>query len=270
MAPRCSDWATSARWRQTGDGRQGRAVPEIRRYRRVRHRNRRARPGQAGRHHRRAGADLRRHQPGGHQGAGMLHRRAQAARAHEDPGIPRRPARHRDHRRRGRAQRTGSGGQEDRRSEDRHHRRRRGRHRLPGHAGGAGREAREHPRPTTARACSTPAATNMDPDKQRYARDTDKRTLAEIVEGADVFLGLSAGGMLKPEMVATMAERADHPGAGQSEAGNPAGGRQGACARTASSPPAARTIRTRSTTRCASRTSSAARWMSAPPASTRR
>ncbi|HEY9130323.1 MAG TPA: NADP-dependent malic enzyme [Dyella sp.] len=48
---------------------------------------------------------------------------------------------------------------------------------------------------------------NMDPDKQRYARDTGKRTLAEIVEGADIFLGLSAGGILKPEMVASMAER---------------------------------------------------------------
>jgi malate dehydrogenase (oxaloacetate-decarboxylating)(NADP+) len=49
--------------------------------------------------------------------------------------------------------------------------------------------------------------TDLDPDKQRYARDTDKRTLAQIVEGADIFLGLSAGGILKPEMVATMAER---------------------------------------------------------------
>jgi malate dehydrogenase (oxaloacetate-decarboxylating)(NADP+) len=48
---------------------------------------------------------------------------------------------------------------------------------------------------------------HMDPDKQRYARDTEKRTLAEIVEGADVFLGLSAGGILKPEMVATMADK---------------------------------------------------------------
>ncbi|WP_243042734.1 NADP-dependent malic enzyme [Dyella sedimenti] len=47
----------------------------------------------------------------------------------------------------------------------------------------------------------------MDPDKQRYARDTDKRTLAEVVAGADVFLGLSAGGILKPEMVASMADR---------------------------------------------------------------
>ena len=49
--------------------------------------------------------------------------------------------------------------------------------------------------------------TDLDQEKQRYARDTDKRTLAEIVEGADIFLGLSAAGILKPEMVATMAQR---------------------------------------------------------------
>ncbi|BCT92453.1 malic enzyme [Lysobacter helvus] len=48
---------------------------------------------------------------------------------------------------------------------------------------------------------------HMDPDKLRYARDTDKRTLADICNGADIFLGLSAGGVLKPEMVATMADR---------------------------------------------------------------
>ncbi|MFC3814485.1 NADP-dependent malic enzyme [Lysobacter sp. GCM10012299] len=48
---------------------------------------------------------------------------------------------------------------------------------------------------------------HMDPDKARYARDTSQRTLAEIVEGADIFLGLSAGGILKPEMVATMADK---------------------------------------------------------------
>ncbi|TWI06862.1 NADP-dependent malic enzyme [Aerolutibacter ruishenii] len=47
----------------------------------------------------------------------------------------------------------------------------------------------------------------LDPDKARYARDTAARSLAEIVEGADVFLGLSAGGILKPEMVATMAAK---------------------------------------------------------------
>ncbi|CAN7584393.1 NADP-dependent malic enzyme [Pseudoxanthomonas sp. LjRoot143] len=48
---------------------------------------------------------------------------------------------------------------------------------------------------------------HLDPDKARYARDTDKRSLAEIVAGADIFLGLSAGGILKPEMVATMADK---------------------------------------------------------------
>lgn len=48
---------------------------------------------------------------------------------------------------------------------------------------------------------------NLDPDKARYARDTAKRSLAEIVEGADIFLGLSAAGVLKPEMVATMADK---------------------------------------------------------------
>jgi malate dehydrogenase (oxaloacetate-decarboxylating)(NADP+) len=47
----------------------------------------------------------------------------------------------------------------------------------------------------------------MDLDKQRYARETNKRTLAEIVAGADIFLGLSAAGVLKPEMVASMAAK---------------------------------------------------------------
>ena len=47
----------------------------------------------------------------------------------------------------------------------------------------------------------------MDPYKARYARDTRARTLAEVIEGADVFLGLSAPGVLKPEMVQRMAER---------------------------------------------------------------
>ncbi|NDV85217.1 NADP-dependent malic enzyme [Aurantimonas aggregata] len=40
-----------------------------------------------------------------------------------------------------------------------------------------------------------------------YARQTDKRTLEEAIEGADVFLGLSAGGVLKPEYLKSMAER---------------------------------------------------------------
>lgn len=48
---------------------------------------------------------------------------------------------------------------------------------------------------------------DMDPIKGRYAKKTDARTLSEVIEGADVFLGLSAGGVVKPEMVAKMADR---------------------------------------------------------------
>ena len=47
----------------------------------------------------------------------------------------------------------------------------------------------------------------MDEIKARYAKKTDARTLGEVIEGADVFLGLSAGGVLKPEMVAKMAAK---------------------------------------------------------------
>ncbi|HUF80541.1 MAG TPA: malic enzyme-like NAD(P)-binding protein, partial [Burkholderiales bacterium] len=47
----------------------------------------------------------------------------------------------------------------------------------------------------------------MDPEKERYAVDTKARTLGEVIAGADIFLGLSAGGVLKPDMVARMADR---------------------------------------------------------------
>jgi malate dehydrogenase (oxaloacetate-decarboxylating)(NADP+) len=47
----------------------------------------------------------------------------------------------------------------------------------------------------------------MDEDKIQFAQKTDARTLAEVMVGADVFLGLSAGGVLKQDMVRTMAAR---------------------------------------------------------------
>jgi malate dehydrogenase (oxaloacetate-decarboxylating)(NADP+) len=47
----------------------------------------------------------------------------------------------------------------------------------------------------------------MDENKTRYARRTDARTLGDVIAGADVFLGLSAGGVLKKEMVKQMAPR---------------------------------------------------------------
>src|SRR5687768_2275927 len=46
----------------------------------------------------------------------------------------------------------------------------------------------------------------MDDNKVRYARKTDARKLADVIADADVFLGLSAGGVLKKEMVAKMAK----------------------------------------------------------------
>ncbi|BBK30247.1 malate dehydrogenase (oxaloacetate-decarboxylating)(NADP+) [Stella humosa] len=47
----------------------------------------------------------------------------------------------------------------------------------------------------------------MDPRKDRYAKDTPARRLAEVIGGADVFLGLSAPGVLTAEMVSGMAPR---------------------------------------------------------------
>ncbi|MEW6759449.1 MAG: NADP-dependent malic enzyme [Pseudomonadota bacterium] len=45
----------------------------------------------------------------------------------------------------------------------------------------------------------------MDPDKERFAQETEHRSLRDVIPGADIFLGLSAGGVLKQDMVAQMA-----------------------------------------------------------------
>jgi malate dehydrogenase (oxaloacetate-decarboxylating)(NADP+) len=47
----------------------------------------------------------------------------------------------------------------------------------------------------------------MDPDKERFMQDTPARTLAEVIPGADIFLGLSAAGVLKQDMVLAMAPK---------------------------------------------------------------
>jgi len=49
--------------------------------------------------------------------------------------------------------------------------------------------------------------TLMDRWKEVYAQETDKRSLAEVIDGADIFLGLSAAGVLKPELLKKMADR---------------------------------------------------------------
>ncbi len=48
---------------------------------------------------------------------------------------------------------------------------------------------------------------DMDRWKDAYVKDTNARTLADVIGGADIFLGLSAAGVLKPELLADMAER---------------------------------------------------------------
>ncbi|MFT3960979.1 NADP-dependent malic enzyme [Propionivibrio sp.] len=48
---------------------------------------------------------------------------------------------------------------------------------------------------------------HMEPTKARYARETEARTLADAIDGADIFLGLSTAGVLKAEMVARMARQ---------------------------------------------------------------
>src|SRR5579863_8815260 len=47
----------------------------------------------------------------------------------------------------------------------------------------------------------------LDPSKERYAANTDARTLADAIKSADVFLGCSSAGVLKPEMVKEMADK---------------------------------------------------------------
>ncbi len=112
---------------------------------------------------------------------------------------------------------------------------------------------------------------NLDASKERYQATTDARTLADAMYGCDVFLGCSSAGVLKAEMVQTMADKPlilalsnPEPEIRPEEA---------KCVRpdwTVSSRRAVRTIRIRSTTCCASRSSSAARWMSARRPSPRR
>jgi hypothetical protein len=62
----------------------------------------------------------------------------------------------------------------------------------------------------------------MDPYKARYARATEARRLEEVLDGADVFLGLSAPRVLKPEWLSKLAPEAPGAGPGQPGPRNPA------------------------------------------------
>jgi Malic enzyme len=99
----------------------------------------------------------------------------------------------------------------------------------------------------------------MDPIKARYARPTSARTLGDIIEGADIFLGLSAGGVLKPDMVKRMAKDPLILAIGQPDAGESCRKKPRPCVPMPSLRRGALTIQTRSTTSCAFPSCSAAR-----------
>ena len=96
------------------------------------------------------------------------------------------------------------------------------------------------------------------------------RTIADALDGADVFVGLSVAGAVTREMVAQMADRSRSSSRWPTRCRRSCRTRCARCAPTRSSPPAAATTRTRSTTSSASRSSSAARSTRARPRSTRR
>ncbi len=107
-----------------------------------------------------------------------------------------------------------------------------------------------------------------DPEKLPYARDTDMRTLAEAVVGADIFLGVSVGGVLSKAMVSTHGQRGRSSWRWPTRTPKSCPKTRARRPRMPSLRPAGRIIPTRSTTSCVFRTFSAARWTLAPPAST--
>ena len=145
----------------------------------------------------------------------LLHRRRMPAH-HADPRLPRRSAWHRYHLRRRPAERPGSGRQAHRQ-------------------GARGFQRRRRQRASPARSitcnlgvrrenilmCDTKGVIykgrkeGMNSYKERFAAETEARTLAEAFVGADVFFGLSSGNCVTPEMLLTMAPRSHHFRPGQ-------------------------------------------------------
>ncbi len=226
-------------------------------------------PGGVHPHGQAPGADLRRHQPGGHPRARVLRDRAPPQGRDEHPGLPRRPARHRHHLRRRAAQRPGGRRQEDR-------------------ARRASSSPAPAPRPSPAPSSISKLGArreniilcdrkgviyrgrteDMDPYKAEFAADTAARTLAEALVGADVFIGLSVGGRGDAGHGPRHGARSDRLRHGQPRPRDRLRrGPGGAAGRHRGHRPQ-RLSRTRSTTSSASRSSSAARSTCGRPTST--
>ena len=120
------------------------------------------------------------------------------------------------------AQRPQGRRQGDRRREARGLGRRRGGARLPRPAGRGGTAQGERRRSATAAAWCTRVDRIPMPTSCATRSTTKARTLAEIVDGADIFLGLSGPGVLKRGHGREDGAPTDDPRAGQSRAGDPA------------------------------------------------
>ena len=125
--------------------------------------------------------------------------------AHGDPRLPRRPARHRHHLRRRLHERAGAGRQADRGREGRVRRGRSGRDRLREPVHHLGVRPENMLMVDRSGVIYEGRTENMNPYKQRFARKTKLRTLAEALEGADVFVGVASARLVTGDMVKTMA-----------------------------------------------------------------
>ena len=229
-----------------GDGGQGRAVQAVRRDRRVadlprQHRRRRDRADRRGDLTR-----LRRDQPGGHLRAALLRDRAPAARPARHPGLPRRPARHGDRGARRADQRAALRGEGARPTS---------RSWWPGAAPPVRRSSRCCSPPArntcwcgTGKAFSPRTTTGCRRTSgARRATNPAGRTggLDDALDGADVFIGVSAAdilaGRIPRRMARTRSSSRSPTPTPRSTSTRPARWRR-------SSRPAAATIRTRSTT----------------------
>ena len=192
--------------RQAGDGGQGEPLQAVRRPRRLRSRGGIGEPGRRHQVLPAARADRRRHQPRGHPRARLLLHRGDAPEDAQDPRLPRRPARHRDHLRRGAAQRARVRRQEHRRDQGRVLRRRRGRDLDRRALRAARREARAHHHVRPRRRRSTTAAKATSIRTRRAFSSTRSRARSPTRSmGADVFVGLSVAGAITGDMVKAMA-----------------------------------------------------------------
>ena len=153
---------------------------------------------------------VRRHQPGGHLRAALLRGRAAAARPARHPGLPRRPARHRD-RRAGRAHQRPARGRQGPAPTSASPWRARARRAPPCCSCCSPPAPRTSSSATTSARCTAAATTSTSRCAGSPTTPTPRATPATCAarcKGADVFIGVSAPGILTGDDIATMAEDA--------------------------------------------------------------